>query len=209
MILFLTTSRSSSRVSARISLTPMLRVPLIAKSRSSNKPAPARVIRRGTVSSSCTFPGLNPPQISQFYDGLKEHVKDMLINVSDAPTNFDKYVKLCISLDDRHHRRDAERKTKSSNVKNSNHNNNSNWRLPNGANAGSSPTAALPLGEPMQIDATKTRRGPLTQEERDDRRAKGLCAYCGGKHAISVCPNMNDSAKKRYALQKASPSGKA
>ena len=57
---------------------------------------------------------------------------------------------------------------------------------------------ALPPGEPMSIDATKTRRGPLTQAERDHRHANNLCLYCGGNHFINVCPNMSDAAKKRF-----------
>ncbi|KAJ1132756.1 hypothetical protein NDU88_011059 [Pleurodeles waltl] len=43
-----------------------------------------------------------------------------------------------------------------------------------------------PTQEPMQIDPI---RGPLTESEREDRRQKGLCLYCGkAGHLIRSCP---------------------
>ncbi|KAJ1109663.1 hypothetical protein NDU88_007023 [Pleurodeles waltl] len=40
--------------------------------------------------------------------------------------------------------------------------------------------------EPMQIDTT---RGPLSASEREHRRRKGLCLYCGAAgHLIRTCP---------------------
>ncbi|KAJ8095487.1 hypothetical protein PM082_023257 [Marasmius tenuissimus] len=70
-------------------------------------------------------------------------------------------------------------------------------------------TPSLPPGKPMEIDATRTAkpRGPLTAEERQRRKDKNLCMYCGGSgHKANVCPNMSDKAKKAYAAkQKAAP----
>ncbi|KAJ1215323.1 hypothetical protein NDU88_002932 [Pleurodeles waltl] len=41
-------------------------------------------------------------------------------------------------------------------------------------------------GEPMQVDTT---RGPLSPSEREDRRKKGLCLYCGSAgHILRTCP---------------------
>ncbi|KAJ1123814.1 hypothetical protein NDU88_002281 [Pleurodeles waltl] len=40
--------------------------------------------------------------------------------------------------------------------------------------------------EPMQIDVA---RGPLSEVERENRRCKGLCLYCGSAgHLIRMCP---------------------
>ena len=67
---------------------------------------------------------------------------------------------------------------------------------------------ALPPGEPMSINATKTRCGPLTQAERDHCRANNLCLYCRGNHFINVCPNMSNAAKKHF-VSAAHSSGQA
>ena len=53
------------------------------------------------------------------------------------------------------------------------------------------PSYSRPTGPtPMDLNAmNEARRGPLTQEERDRRRAQGLCAYCGGNnHQVNECP---------------------
>jgi hypothetical protein len=48
-------------------------------------------------------------------------------------------------------------------------------------------TAVKNTSAPANIEA----RGPLTQEEKDHRRANGLCLYCGtGGHSYSNCPNL-------------------
>ena len=42
---------------------------------------------------------------------------------------------------------------------------------------------------PMEIDTTR-RRGPLSEEEKQRRRANRLCLYCGGPGHIAVtCPH--------------------
>ena len=47
-----------------------------------------------------------------------------------------------------------------------------------------------PSPSPMDIDATRGVRGPLTQEERRRRFDAGLCGYCGKLgHVINSCPN--------------------
>ena len=41
---------------------------------------------------------------------------------------------------------------------------------------------------PMEIDMTQ-RRGPLSDEEKQRRRANRLCLYCGGpRHIVIHCP---------------------
>ena len=44
----------------------------------------------------------------------------------------------------------------------------------------------------MDLSAVEVnkKQGPLTQADKDYRRANGLCLYCGAKgHFASVCPN--------------------
>ena len=42
---------------------------------------------------------------------------------------------------------------------------------------------------PMEIEATR-RRGPLSDEEKQRRRANRLCLYCGGLGHIAInCPD--------------------
>ncbi|KAK1234122.1 hypothetical protein PQX77_002679 [Marasmius sp. AFHP31] len=67
-------------------------------------------------------------------------------------------------------------------------------------------TPTLPPGEPMEIDAIRTKkRQPLTETEQKRRHDNGLCMYCGGKgHAAASCPNISPEAKKAWtARQKA------
>jgi hypothetical protein len=48
-------------------------------------------------------------------------------------------------------------------------------------------TSNLPPTAPMDLDQVRTRR--LSKEEKDRRRAQGLCLYCGeGNHFASACP---------------------
>lgn len=50
--------------------------------------------------------------------------------------------------------------------------------------------SVAPVGDPMDLSASKTqRRGPLSKEEREYRRKNGLCNYCGEKgHLVYSCP---------------------
>ena len=131
-------------------------------------------------------------KIQKFYEGLKEEVKDLFVSVKDPPTIFDDYVDLAISIDNRVHRRTIERqnqkKSTTAHPKPTTSHNNQSQSAPN-----------PPQFEPMQIDAAKVRRGPLSPEERERRHREGLCAYCGGKHDIGSCPNMSPKAKKSFA----------
>lgn len=152
--------------------------------------------------------------IQTFYDGLKDNVKDAITftTVNGAPTQFDEYVKMAITLDNKLHRRQVERQNtsfKTSNDKSSNSKSSS--FLPSTPSSASAPAASSSNNDvvPMEIDGIK--RGPLTDAEREHRRKEGLCFYCGkGKHSVAECPNMSETAKRKFkGKNKASPSGKA
>lgn len=150
-------------------------------------------------------------KIDYFRKRLKDNIKDVLATIPrrTTPTNFDRYVEMCIDIDNNLHRRQLETQKKSRATPTTK-NNSFNFRNNNTAPVPSS-SSTLPPGIPMEIDATKTKpHGPLTDEEKARRKREGLCAYCGqGKHLIENCPNMSDRAKKALAARKASPSGKA
>lgn len=148
-------------------------------------------------------------KIAAFKQGLKDHVKTLLITVRQKPKEFDEFVKICVEIDNDYHQHELETKNSRHGPSKSNKSHHSDSRPPPPP-----PAAApvLPQGEPMQIDATKTRRGPLTAQERERRIKNNLCVYCGGDgHKVDSCPNMSDAAKKRFAdKKKANPSsGKA
>ncbi|SCZ91722.1 BZ3500_MvSof-1268-A1-R1_Chr5-1g07630 [Microbotryum saponariae] len=55
----------------------------------------------------------------------------------------------------------------------------------------------------MDVDATTTRRAPLTPQEREQRLKNNLCLYCGeGGHQVSSCP----AAPRKYPGQRPLPS---
>ena len=56
---------------------------------------------------------------------------------------------------------------------------------------------------PMQVDST--RRGPLSAAEKERRKAKGLCAYCGeGQHAANDidCPLLKARKQRLSGMSK-------
>lgn len=153
-------------------------------------------------------------KIAAFREGLKESIRDLLITVRPKPIQFDEFVKICIEIDNAVHANELDKRQ----VKPGNTPKNTNNSAPRQTSFAQprpqppmSESSSLPMGEPMQIDATKTKCGPLMQAEREQRHAKGLCMYYGGQHKIADCPNMSEAAKKCFAdKQKAFPqAGKA
>ena len=141
---------------------------------------------------------------------------DLLVTVCPKPTIFDDFVKICIEFDNAVHKNELDKchaksggdALKSTNRSHPKQIQSSPW--PVATSASSSMPVLLP-GEPMSINATKTKCGPLTQAERDRRHTNKLCMYCGGQHQIDSCPNMSDAAKKHFTDKKITSSslGKA
>lgn len=144
-------------------------------------------------------------------EGLKPELRKGLVHVNKTQP-YNDLCKEIIRVDNELH--ELEKDTKTSKSKPHSTNQSSQQQTSYQPVASSS---SLPMGEPMQIDATKTKAKKffkkLTQEEKDERKRKGLCSYCGmGPHSADDCPNKSDSAKKadaaRAAARKAA-SGKA
>jgi len=146
--------------------------------------------------------------IQKYYEGLKDEVKDLLLTVHAPPTEFDDYVTLTTSIDNRLHRREVERKTAKKPVSRQQNTTDITTQRNTQPRPSTSATTLSP-GIPMEIDATRTvPRQPLTREERDRRFAQGLCLYCGGtEHTVKNCPNMSERAKKKFNAR--NDSGKA
>ena len=118
---------------------------------------------------------------THFYEGLKSEVKDAL-TIVDRPDTLDSLQKVAIKMDNRIRARLQETRNKSKPLTT--------------VSTYTPPSHSTPVSVSVQgssaahIDATLRNkpRGKLTEKEREERKAKGLCLYCGGGHMISDCP---------------------
>jgi hypothetical protein len=157
-------------------------------------------------------------KIASFYECLKPRVKDGLAGILNKPADFCEYAKICMDLDNLAYRREQEHKKEKSGSNTTSGSSRQQSVRPTATprapqpTASSSTSSALPPGDPMEIDATKTGkiRGPIAPKEKQRRRDENLCLYCGGaNHKIGDCPNMNEAAKKRFVAKAPTSSGKA
>ena len=99
--------------------------------------------------------------MAQFYEGLKDEVKDELVK-EDRPDDFSDYVAMAVRIDNRLYERRMEKRGKPS------HNNNHNWKnnrgkyQPNTQYRGQPGTqyGATRHPGPMELDATQRRPPP-------------------------------------------------
>ena len=155
-------------------------------------------------------------KITAFKEGLKDQVHDLLVMVHPKPTIFDDFIKICIEFDNAIHENELDKchaksggdALKSTNCSHPKQIQSNPWPV---ATSASLSMPVLPPGEPMSIDATKTKCGPLIQAKHDRRRTNKLCMYCRGQHQINSCPNMLDAAQKHFTDKKVTSSslGKA
>lgn len=145
-----------------------------------------------------------------FEEGLKYELRERILHVSRT-LPFKVFCEQVIRVDNMYH----ELKSSAPNKGSSKHptTNKSSPQQYFQPQASSSQT--LSPGEPMQIDATKTKFfGPLTPEEKARRVALKLCMYCAGVgHGADNCPNKSAKAKTRDAqrakdAKRSSASGK-
>ncbi|KAK4703118.1 hypothetical protein P7C70_g3104, partial [Phenoliferia sp. Uapishka_3] len=146
-----------------------------------------------------------------YYQGLKDAIKDQLSR-EELPASLIETIILSERIGNRQHVRATERDAaKSSNTSNSHTHptsgsNNSRTRNDQGQYQQSAPSTPASRGidadgdvqmgasrktnQPSAASATKSFvRGPLTQDEKDRRKANGLCLYCGRSgHIFNDCP---------------------
>lgn len=140
-----------------------------------------------------------------FKEGLKYELRERIMHI---PRNisFKEYCERVIEIDNEMH--DLKMSTNKTGSKQSTTNRYPPRQYSNQPQASTSQT--VPAGEPMQIDATKTKyHAPLTADEKARRLSLKLCLYCGGaNHTADKCPNKSQKAKTRDAKRSNSASGK-
>ena len=117
--------------------------------------------------------------ISAFRWGLRDDVKDLLLNLPD-PTTLSEAITQAVRCDNRLFERRQERRSSSSS-----------YRVD-----AATPTrqSNASTREPMQIDSSKILK--LSPEEKDRRRKEDLCLYCGEKgHRAHNCHKKVSTSK--------------
>lgn len=111
--------------------------------------------------------------VSQFYWGLRDDVKDLLLSLPD-PQTLNEAISQAVKCDNRLFQRRQDQRPKYQT---------SRYTTSMSANNLSSHSEA----EAMQIDAARVRA--LTPEEKKRRMEEGLCLYCGEEgHKVGNCP---------------------
>jgi hypothetical protein len=140
----------------------------------------------------------------QFYQGLSDHIKDVLAQQLVEPTTLNELVKLAIRIDNRLFERRQERQHNPTSSSKTNSSSNSktltydssstSYGRPNQTSSSNTSSSKYFSGSsssgptPMQLDNV-SHRGPLSQEEKDRRVRDGCCKYCGEKgHFVDTCP---------------------
>ena len=112
--------------------------------------------------------------ISAFRWGLRDDVKDLLLNLPD-PTSLSEAITQAVRCDNRLFERRQERRSISGPYR-------ADAVMPT-----KSSTTTTSMPEPMQINASRIKK--LTLEEKERRRREDLYMYCGGKeHRAHNCP---------------------
>ena len=134
--------------------------------------------------------------MEQFRSGLRGDVKDLLLTFPEDPKSLTEAISRAIRCDNRLFERRSERQQQQQTR--------SRFMPSYASVTAQSPRqqygpipvqrqtrSATPMDSPtpMEIDMTR-RRGPLTDEEKQRRRANRLCLYCGGPGHIAIhCPH--------------------
>ena len=124
--------------------------------------------------------------MEQFRFGLRNDVKDLLLTFPEEPKSLTEAISRAVRCDNRLFERRSERQFQMPRTRSE----------PTYASIVAKPfsresfsTSPTNTPTPMEIDTTR-RRGPLSEEEKQRRRAHRLCLYCGGPGHIAVnCPN--------------------
>ena len=131
-----------------------------------------------------------------YYEGLNEDIKDVLSTMIDFPDDFEKLHLMAIRIDNRLYERAQDKKRTDNRTNSARKPHHQEPRPPVRipmANS-STPHPRPPSNKdsrsyaPMDIDTTKKFK-PLSQEEKNRRKANHLCLYCGQpNHVALYCP---------------------
>lgn len=111
--------------------------------------------------------------MSQFYWGLRDDVKDLLLSLPD-PRTLNEAISQAVKCDNRLFQRRQDQRSRQHTVRHA-------------PTISASSLSSHSEVEDMQIDAVRVK--PLTPEEKKRRLDEGLCLYCGGEgHRAGNCP---------------------
>ena len=135
---------------------------------------------------ACDIPWDEEALMDQFRYGLRNDVKDLLLTFHEDPRSLTEAVSRAVRCDNRLFERRSERQLMSRQKTDQTY----------ASIVASTPTSTtqthmIPSSgpSPMEIDVTR-RRGPLSEAEKQRRRANRLCLYCGGPGHIAItCPH--------------------
>ncbi|SCV73791.1 BQ2448_6221 [Microbotryum intermedium] len=144
--------------------------------------------------------------ITHFHKGLKLDLQAQLA-LHDDPQDLQTLIELAIKVDNKLHLHLARHKTNSSTQFRQNkwqyhHNVNSPSRTSPVSQLQASPSVANSSGPaPMDLDATRSRQGPLSDEEKLRRRTNRLCMWCASdQHLRAQCPTAPPMIPRHTAL---------
>ena len=125
---------------------------------------------------ACNINWDEPALISQFYSGLQDGVKDLLLTLSN-PLTLDEAINQAVKCDNRLFERRQNKRI---------------WTIPHQPSkyfASSTNAYAVKYTEveAMEIDAIRFK--PLTEQKKKQKRKENLCLYCGQpSHRANNCP---------------------
>ncbi|SGY78585.1 BQ5605_C008g04896 [Microbotryum silenes-dioicae] len=146
--------------------------------------------------------------IAHFHKGLKLDLQAQL-ELHDDPQDLQSLIELAIKVDNKlhlaRHRTNASTQFRQTNWQYS-HSVNSPLRTsPVSQLQANASTANTSGPAPMDLDATRSRRGPLSEEEKLRRRTNRLCMWCASdQHLRAQCPTAPPMIPRHTALN-ASP----
>lgn len=127
----------------------------------------------------------------QYYDGLKDSVKDEVARI-ERPTNLADFELRCNEIDRRLNERTSEAARRSSANQNQRK---SSTQSHDNATSTQNNTSSNSSSNSSRRKKNVNKKGPLTKDEKERRRAQGLCLYCGevgcpGKDTTDNCPQL-------------------
>ena len=163
--------------------------------------------------SQAPYTGWNSTALAgAFYRGLPDRIKNGFQYIQ-RPQDFDLLKDIALDFDQRYWERQEELgqkparesnkpkakdddKAENKDADNSRNGKkkkspNSNAPNPSSSTTATTTTATKPAAPPKPSGNKTEPRGPITQAEKDRRRAEGLCLYCGEKgHQFNKCPKL-------------------